>query len=139
MDYTGQATVTLSFDQDFSLYPGSTAEVADVDVSVGGGAWQNVLRQTEGTRGPNHQELDFSGIAGNQSDARVRFHYYNAIFDYWWQVDNIRLGPLFALFSLVESFQGLSPGKRTAPRSTISGFPGSARIPIPWQPRMTPP
>ncbi len=93
MNLSEQTTVILSFDQDFYVYPDSLAEVADVDVSVGGGAWQNVLNQVETVRGPNHQEIDISAIAAHQPDVRVRFHYYNANFDWWWEVDNVQVGP----------------------------------------------
>ncbi|MBG0788344.1 MAG: peptidase S8, partial [Anaerolineaceae bacterium] len=93
IDFSGQGLVVLAFDQDFAIYPLSTAEIADVDVSIDGGAWENVLHQEEDAIGPNHQTVDISAWAGWQSDVRIRFHYYNAYFDWWWQVDNIRLGP----------------------------------------------
>jgi hypothetical protein len=85
--------VTLSFDQDLLIYSGGGDEVADVDVSVNGGGWQNVLRQTATQRGPDHQTLDISGIAAGQPDVRIRFRYYNASFDWWWQIDTVRVGP----------------------------------------------
>jgi hypothetical protein len=93
VDFSGQSTVVLSFDQDLFIYSGSGTEVADVDVSVSGGGWQNVLRQTTTLRGPDHQSVDISGIAAGEADVRIRFHYYNASFDWWWQVDTIRIGP----------------------------------------------
>lgn len=92
-DFSGQSLVILEFDQDFEIYPLSTAEKADVDVSIHGGTWVNVLHQEEDAIGPNHQRLDLSAYAAGQSDVRIRFHYYNAYYDWWWQVDNIRLGP----------------------------------------------
>ncbi len=92
-DFSGQGLVVLEFVQDFEIYLLSSAEIADVDVSINGGAWENVLHQEEDAVGPNHQTLDISAWAGWQSDVRIRFHYYNAIFDWWWQVDNIRVGP----------------------------------------------
>ena len=91
-DLSGEAVVVLTFNQDFFFYPESTQEIADVDVSVAGGEWQNVLRQTSSVRGPNQQSIDISEIAANQSDVRVRFRYYNAHADWWWQVDNVQLG-----------------------------------------------
>ncbi|MBG0770722.1 MAG: S8 family serine peptidase, partial [Anaerolineaceae bacterium] len=92
-DFSGQGYVVLEFDQDFEIYPLSSAEIADVDISINGGAWENVLHQEEDAVGPNHQMVDVSAWAGWQSDVRVRFHYYNAYFDWWWQVDNVRVGP----------------------------------------------
>ncbi len=80
IDFSGQGLVVLEFDQDFAIYPLSTAEVADVDVSINGGAWENVLHQEEDAIGSNHQTVDISAWAGWQSDVRIRFHYYNAYF-----------------------------------------------------------
>ncbi|NLN70181.1 MAG: S8 family serine peptidase [Chloroflexi bacterium] len=92
MDFSDEATVILSFDQDFFTYAGNLDEIADVDVSVGGGAWQTVLRQTETERGPAHQTLDISALVAYQADVRVRFHYYNANAEWWWQVDRVQVG-----------------------------------------------
>ncbi len=93
VDMSGEATVTLSFDQDFNYWGGGKAEIADVDVSINGGPWQNVLRQTSEVRGPNHQVIDISTYAAGQPDVRVRFHFYNAEFEWWWQVDNVDIAP----------------------------------------------
>jgi subtilisin family serine protease len=92
MDFSGEPTVMLSFDQDFFFYPGNQDEVADVDVSIAGGDWQTVLRQTESVRGPGYQSIDISDLAAHQGDVRVRFRYYNAHSEWWWQVDNVHLG-----------------------------------------------
>jgi hypothetical protein len=97
LDLSGETSAYVSFDQDFYYYKNSNNEIADVDVSIDGGAsWQNVLRQgpeTESVRGPNQQRVDISSVAAGQPNVRVRFRYYDANFDYWWQVDNIRVGP----------------------------------------------
>lgn len=93
LNFSGTATVHLSFDTDF-FYFGDPPETADVDVSTNGGStWTNVLRYEDGdVRGPHHEDLDISSIAGNQSNVKVRFHYYNAIYEFWWQVDNVKVG-----------------------------------------------
>ncbi len=98
MDFTGEATVTLEFDQFFDAYSGNSyTEVADVDVSINGGAsWQNVLSQTSDASG--HVILDLSALAGNQPDVRVRFHYYDANFDWFWQIDNVEISPYACIF-----------------------------------------
>jgi len=92
VDLSDEEVVILSFDQDFFHYPGNQDEVSDVEVSVNGGDWQPVLHQTDNLRGPDRQVIDISKIAAHQADVRVRFHYYNAHADWWWQVDNVRLG-----------------------------------------------
>ncbi len=65
-----------------------------VDISTNGGStWTNVHRyQKQDTPGPHHEDIDVSAIAGNQSNVMVRFHYYNAAFSFWWQVDNVQVG-----------------------------------------------
>jgi subtilisin family serine protease len=92
VNLAGESVVVLTFDQDFFFYDGNAQEIADVDVSVAGGDWQNVLRQTTSVRGANQTSMDISEIAANQADVRVRFRYYNAHADWWWQVDNVQLG-----------------------------------------------
>ena len=36
--------------------------------------------------------IDISALAAGESDVKARFHYYNAAFAWWWQVDNVLLG-----------------------------------------------
>ncbi|HEX5043566.1 MAG TPA: hypothetical protein VFV75_11705, partial [Candidatus Polarisedimenticolaceae bacterium] len=88
------SSVTLDFDQFFRWYSGGTVEIADVDVrsSVTGGAWVNVLRQ-QGASSPNpdHKTVDITAQAAGAADVQIRFHYYQAAFEWWWQVDNVRV------------------------------------------------
>jgi hypothetical protein len=84
--------VILTFEQDFFTYPENNVEVADVDISINGGEWLNVLRQTGSVHGPNQQSIDISEMAANQENVRVRFRYYNANSEWWWQVDSFRAG-----------------------------------------------
>jgi subtilisin family serine protease len=92
MDLTGESVVILTFEQDFFTYAENNAEVADVDISINGGEWLNVLRQTGNVRGPDQQSIDISKMAANQENVRVRFRYYNANSEWWWQVDSVRVG-----------------------------------------------
>jgi hypothetical protein len=59
-------------------------------VSVNGGPWQNVARfqgmDDEGLKG-----IDISGLAAGQANVRVRWHYWNAYWDYFWEVDNVAI------------------------------------------------
>lgn len=91
LDFSDESTVILSFSQDFFSYQGNLDEIADVDVYVGG-EWYNVLRQTEDQGEPARQSLDISELAAHQPYVRVRFHYYNANAEWWWQVDNVQIG-----------------------------------------------
>jgi hypothetical protein len=89
-----RSSLGLDFRYDFYAFPDSQAETADVDVSIDGGtAWTNVWRRSAvSERGPKQARLDLSNLASNQPDVRVRFHYYNANYQWWWQVDDVRLG-----------------------------------------------
>lgn len=89
LDLSALSEVVLTFDQEFFLF--FEGVVADVDVSIAGGEWQTVLNQVEGVTA-DHQSIDISALAAGESDVRVRFHYYNARYDMWWQVDNVRIG-----------------------------------------------
>ena len=71
---------------------GQLLERADVDVSVDGGTtWTNVWRATDNVRGPGPGPVPLPTAAG-QADVQVRFHYFRAGQDWWWQVDDVFVG-----------------------------------------------
>ncbi len=87
-------SATLDFDQYFRWYSGGTAEIADVDVrsSITGGAWVNVLRQQNAsTANPDHKTVNITAQAAGAANVQIRFHYYQATFEWWWQVDNVKV------------------------------------------------
>ena len=89
VDLSDVATPVVRFNQDFS---GLGADVADVDVTIDDGAtWTNVLRQEDSVRGPRTNEVPLPQAAG-QSKVQVRFHYYDANYAWWWEVDNVLIG-----------------------------------------------
>ncbi|WP_346539938.1 choice-of-anchor J domain-containing protein [Micromonospora sp. DPT] len=89
VDLTGVAAPVVRFNQDYN-WLGS--DRADVDLSLDGGTtWTNVLRQAADVRGPRVTEVPIPQAAG-QAQARVRFHYYDAQWEWWWQVDNVLIG-----------------------------------------------
>ncbi|NQT17610.1 MAG: choice-of-anchor D domain-containing protein, partial [Planctomycetes bacterium] len=79
--------VTLGFTHYFRDY---STEKADVDVRVGGGSWQNVARY-QGAEASGNVSLDISSIADGQSNVEIRWHYWDAYYEWWWQVDNVRV------------------------------------------------
>ncbi len=88
VDLSGTTTPALWFNTDYS---DGSSSVADVDVSVDGGAtWTNVWHQTQPSV-PESRELVALPQAVGKSNVRVRFH-YTASFDGWWMVDNVTLG-----------------------------------------------
>jgi len=108
LDFSRLATVSLQFDTDYRTF--ERQDTADVDLSVDGGTtWTNVWRRAGGNYfGPSHEVVDLSALAGGQADVMVRFHYYDALWEYWWQVDNV----------LVGQDQGCQPGAG----SLVSGY-----------------
>ncbi len=133
-DLSGLSTAILEFKTDF--YYGGYIEVADVDISIdGGSSWTNVWSQSGADfRGPATVQLDISAKAAGQGNVKVRFHYYNANCDWWWQVDDVRIygSPLFSLTAATtatgagsgtirSSLAGISCG--SAGTACSSGFP----------------
>ncbi|MFE9689556.1 S8 family serine peptidase [Micromonospora sp. NPDC005806] len=89
VDLTDVAAPVIRFNQDYN-WLGS--DRADVDLSLDGGTtWTNVLRQAADFRGPRVTEVPIPQAAG-KAEARVRFHYYDAQWEWWWQVDNVLIG-----------------------------------------------
>ena len=84
-DFTGYGTVYIRFNHLFWYY---TEEIADVDVRVNGGAWQNV-RRYRGTDSSGTMFADISAIAAGRGNVQVRWHYYNANYDWFWAVDSV--------------------------------------------------
>ncbi|MEI7770073.1 MAG: fibronectin type III domain-containing protein, partial [Chloroflexales bacterium] len=85
MDFTGVSAVRLIFQTYFSPYQQSTG---DVDVSSDGGAtWENVWRTTSLVSGK--LLVDVSSKLANKANAQIRFHYYNATWAWYWEIDNV--------------------------------------------------
>ena len=101
MNLSALTVVTLTFKSDFHYYSGGgNAEVADVDVSLNGasGPWTNVWRRSGADdRGPKTYTIDLTALAAGQANVMLRFHYYNARYDWWWEIDDVQLGKCVAL------------------------------------------
>jgi subtilisin family serine protease len=89
VDLTAVTAPVIRFNQDFR-WLGS--DRGDVDISLDGGAtWTNLLRQAANVRGPRVTEIPIPQAAG-QAQVQVRFHYYDASFEWWWELDNVLIG-----------------------------------------------
>jgi hypothetical protein len=69
-------------------------DVADVDLSIsgGGGPWINLWRrQSVDYPGPVSELIDLTPLAKGQSNVVVRFHYYDADDDFYWQIDDVAI------------------------------------------------
>jgi hypothetical protein len=87
IDCSDLMDVTLKFKHYFYRYEN---EVADVDIRVGGGDWQNKVRY-QGTSASGQVELDLSSIADGEPDVQIRWHYYNANYEWYWGIDDVQL------------------------------------------------
>lgn len=89
VDLSGVTAPVIRFNQDYNWL---NSDRADVDLSLDGGTtWSNVLRQAADVRGPKVTQVPIPQAAG-QAQVRVRFHYYEASWEWWWQVDNVLIG-----------------------------------------------
>jgi hypothetical protein len=90
IDCTGYGTVYLKFEHYFRWYNKSLNEVGDIDVSINGGAWTNVAKY-QGNDDDGEKNINISSLASNQSNVRIRWHYYNANYEWFWGIDNVEL------------------------------------------------
>jgi subtilisin family serine protease len=87
VDLTGVAAPVVKFNQDLNWLGG---EKADVDLSIDGGTtWTTLVSQVADARGV--KEIAIPQAAG-QSAVQVRFHYYDASYEWWWEVDSVLIG-----------------------------------------------
>jgi hypothetical protein len=92
VNLSSTASVALQFKYDYYDYS-ADFESANVDISIGGGAWTNVWQRSgDDDRGPKTATLDITSLAAGQEDVRVRFRYADASFSWYWQVDDVVLG-----------------------------------------------
>ena len=92
IDCSGFTGVTLKFNHEFVYYTG--VEWGDVDVRIGGGSWQNV-ESYHGIDYAGEVELPLSGFGADEaSDVQVRWHYYDANYDYYWGIDDVQISGL---------------------------------------------
>ena len=98
LNLVSATAVTLNYDEYFRWYAGGGNEIGDVDVrsSRTGGAWVNVVRNQGAsnptgatTTGAAHRTVSITAQAAGAADVQLRFHYYQGVSDWWWQVDNV--------------------------------------------------
>jgi hypothetical protein len=89
LDFRGMATVRLTFRSYFRSYE-QTSENINVDVSGDGGStWTTVYGKADSQSGL--VTLDISAQAANKSNVIVAFHYYNANYSWYWQIDDVKI------------------------------------------------
>lgn len=88
VDMSSVDNPVVGFKQDYN----NLGDTADVNVSIDGGeTWETVLSQSTDVRGPREDVVELPTAAG-QSEVQIRFHYYEADYDWWWQVDDVFIG-----------------------------------------------
>jgi hypothetical protein len=89
-DCSNLSNVKLRFKHYFRYYPWLRDEIGDVDVRVDFGQWQNVARY-EGASFEGPVELDISSIADGEPNVQIRWHYYDANWDWYWGIDDVQI------------------------------------------------
>jgi leucyl aminopeptidase len=111
LDSTGCAELSLEFDSQFNWYSGSEDERADLDVSVDGWSWVNVLRiqgDDDGYPDPVTKSIDLTPYISPL--LRLRFRYHQASYEWWWAIDNVELTCGEPVCNLCAAIAG-SPGE----------------------------
>ncbi|MPZ54091.1 MAG: S8 family serine peptidase, partial [Acidimicrobiia bacterium] len=95
VDFTQFENPSLDYKTDYNDWS-VDEEIASVDLSVDNGeTWEQVwVHQGADFRGDVHVDLP---QAADAIQARIRFHYYDADFAFWWQVDDVLMGELLCL------------------------------------------
>jgi len=86
---SGYTSLTLEFDHYFNFYSYGGVEKGDVDICDGSN-WQNIYSVNSNVgswSSPDHQAIDILSYAN--ANLKVRFHYYDANYDWYWAVDNV--------------------------------------------------
>jgi len=86
IDCTGRNNVNLSFTHDFVRYG---SETAAVEYRVNNGTWTNLASYTTTTSGTVN--LALPSAVNSQPNVQVRWRYYNANYDMYWGVDNVKI------------------------------------------------
>lgn len=126
LNLSSASTVTLRYDHYFRYASSFASEIGDVDArsSKTGGAWVNV-RRYQGASSPNPQSVsaDITSQAAGAADVQVRFHYYNALWEWYWMVDNV--GVDYVACPLPGAPSGVSATTTSCNNVTVSWTGGS--------------
>lgn len=83
--------VFLEFRHDFRWSSGGLDEKGDVELRpANGGAWRPVTRYS-GASSAGPVRLELTDVLGPTRHFALRFHYYDASYEWWWAIDDLRL------------------------------------------------
>jgi len=86
IDLTGYSTVYLEFENVFEYYEN---EIGDIDIKGEDGNWQNIKRFS-GEDKEGKVIVNISNLASGKT-VKIRWHYYNANYDWYWAIDNVKI------------------------------------------------
>jgi len=97
IDCTNHTKLRLNFNKNFRVYSEDTAhdQVGEVDVREVGGDWVNLLRFDITTVDLNQDPADDTTpevvdlSAYDEKIIQIRWHYYEANYDYWFAIDDV--------------------------------------------------
>jgi uncharacterized repeat protein (TIGR02543 family) len=124
--------IFLSFANQFHYYySDGENEKADVDVSTDGTTWANVLRmegQDDGYPTPNIKSVELTPHLQGASSFRIRFHYYDANWEWWWAIDNVQVVCVLSGTGGQGSSPPEAPPPPPPPEETVTSPTGSGQV-----------
>jgi hypothetical protein len=89
IDATGYFDLVLKVKQQFYAFAyGGGNDTGDIEYRVGGGDWTVVAHYTSDQEGQT--AIPLAGLV-SPADLEIRFHYYDANYDWYWGIDDIEL------------------------------------------------
>lgn len=131
VDTSGFEGIRLQLAHQFNWYPLGLDEQGDIDIrsAATGGEWINLVNFS-GERIEGTDSFDLTPWAQGQTDVQIRFHYYDARFEWWWALDDIYIlgnnGFVCHPFTADIFADGFESGDTSAWTST------SSRLPTRW-------
>lgn len=127
IDCRGFENIIVEFRHWFFRY---STEICDVDIRVNAGAWQNIARY-QNASAYGLMRLNVNAIANGQSNVQVRWHYYNANYEWFWGIDDVVLrgDPITYTLTYTAGANGLITG--TTPQTVNYGGSGTQVTAVP--------
>lgn len=90
------SNLRLVFNNWFQNYGGGNIERGDIDIRISNGPWQTVASFIDNgsynvVDAGKEVVVRLPSIADYQSNVQIRWHYYNANYDWYWGIDNVKI------------------------------------------------
>jgi len=89
VDVSGFSQLVLQFTHDFTWYNGSLDEQADVEIRRSPVDPWILVSNYSGAARIGTETIDISAVAAGATELQIRFHYYNAAYEWWWAIDDV--------------------------------------------------